>query len=92
LRKILSYFTMTFTLLFFIFLILTFLFPEILRAFKLGPVESRTIIMNLISLILVLNFLQPHLNLPWRIFCLISSFIILIESILMLGAWQQLFK
>lgn len=66
------------------------MYPNLLEQWKITPVEARTIIMNLISLILLIYFLQTHLKLSWRIFCLIGSFIVLIESILMLGAWKQL--
>lgn len=68
--------------------IMTFLYPEALNALFLTPTEARVIIMTLISFILLLSFLQIQMTLFWRIFCLIASFLTLIESILMLGAWH----
>jgi hypothetical protein len=92
LKKNISFLTMITTALFVIMVIITFLFPEILTALHLGQVEARTIIMNLISLILILTFMQTQLSLSWRIFCLVASFVVLIEAILMLGVWQQFIK
>lgn len=68
--------------------LMTFLYPEVLKALLLTPTEARVIIMTLISFILLLSFLQIQMSLYWRIFCLITSFMTLIESILMLGAWH----
>lgn len=80
------------TLIFFVVLVITYLYPETLSALNISPKVARTVLMDLISLILLLSFFQSHLTLSWRIFCLIASFIVMIESILMLGAWQQIIK
>ena len=80
------------TALFFAWVIITFLFPEILEALHLETFEAWTIIMNLISLILLLTFMQTQLSVPWRIFCLLASFLVLLESILILGAWHHIIK
>ncbi|MFP4498105.1 MAG: hypothetical protein ACLFQV_07830 [Vulcanimicrobiota bacterium] len=89
-KRATSIFNFLATVLFFAAVIITYMYPNLLEQWKITPVEARTIIMNLISLILLIYFLQTHLKLSWRIFCLIGSFIVLIESILMLGAWKQL--
>lgn len=91
-RKVVSYLTLPVTLLFFAALIITFLYPEFLQKLNLTETEAWVIIMNLISLIFLLSFLQTHLSLPWRIFCLIASFLVLFESILMLGVLNVIFK
>lgn len=88
-KKTLSQLNITATILFFITLIITYLYPEVTNALMLNPIEARGVLMTLISFILLLSFLQSQLSLPWRIFCLIASFIVLIESMMMLGAFQS---
>ncbi len=66
-------------------LIITFLYPNVLKKLNITDMEAWTVIMNLISLLLLLYFFNPYLSFAWRIFCLLASFVILIESILMLG-------
>lgn len=90
-NRTVSYLNIVSTILLFISIIITFLYPEITEALLLTPTEARVIIITMISFILLLSFLQPQLTLFWRILCLLFSFLTLIESILMLGAWEKLF-
>jgi len=92
LNKVLSKINIALTFLFLIFLTLTFLYKDVMVSIHLSQTESWVILMTMISLILMISFLQTHLSLPWRIFCLAASFVTLIESILMLGAWEKLLK
>jgi hypothetical protein len=92
LKKMLSQLSLTATILFVVTLVISLLYPEVLKVLFLTQMEARSIILTLISLILLLSFLQSQLSLSWRIFCLITSFIVLIESILMLGAWQRIIR
>jgi hypothetical protein len=92
LKKTLSHLNITASILFIVTLAITYLYPEVTKNLYLSIVEARAVLMTLISLILLLSFLQSQLSLPWRIFCLIGSFIVLIEAILMLGAWDILAK
>lgn len=89
-KRMLSQLNITATILFFITLTMTFLYPEILKALYLSSTEAQAILMTLISFILLLSFLQSHMSLTWRIFCLIGSFLVLMEVILMLGAWHRI--
>ena len=91
-KKAISYINVIVTILCILCIIITFLYPEVVKSLKLSPSEARVIIMTLISLILLLSFLQPQLTLSWRLFCLIAAFLIIIESVLMLGTWEKLIK
>ncbi len=91
-RKTLSHLNITATVLFLITLAITYLYPEVTRVLLLSAAEARAIIMTLISLILLVSFLQTHMSLTWRILCLVGSFVVLIESIFVLGSWQRLIK
>ena len=91
-NRTISHLTFVSVILFIISVIATFLYPEVVKALILSPTEARVIIMTLISFILLLGFLQTQMNLYWRIFFLIASLLTIIESILMLGAWQIILK
>jgi len=92
LNKTVSHLNIAVTILFIISVIMTFLYPEITNALLLSPTEARVIIMTLVSLNLMLYFLQTQLSVYWRIFCLLGSFLTLIESVLMLGAWENILR
>ena len=70
------------------FMALTFLWPEYIPFLYLSTETCMLIIMHLISLLFLLAFFQTHLSLPWRIFSIISSFLVLIESTMMLQIWR----
>lgn len=87
-RKLIFYANVVSILLFAGFLCLTFLWPEYIPFFYLSYDSCILIIMHLISLLFLLAFFQKHLSAPWRIFCVISSFIVLLESTMMLRIWR----
>jgi len=73
---------------FFFFMAAAFLWPEYLPYFSLSYQSCLLIIMHLISFMLLLAFFQARLSLPWRVFCIVASFFVLIEATIMLEIWR----
>lgn len=90
-NKTVTYLSLVATILLVITLMITFLYPEIIRSLLLSVTEARVIIVTLISFILLLAFLQTQLSWTWRIASLVASFLTLLESVLMLGTWESIF-
>ena len=87
-RKVIFYANVVTIIVFLVFMAVTFLWSEYLPYFNLTYQSCLLIIMHLISLMFLLAFFQTHLSLPWRVFCVISSFFILIEATIMLDIWR----
>lgn len=80
-NKIISYLSISATLIFPGILALAIFVPEYLPFFGLNVKKCYMAAMQLMSLILLLSFIQtPKLEWRWQIFTLIFSFIILGES------------
>jgi len=61
-------------------LLTTCVFPEWQKPLHLDPRASQMITMNLISLLLLLAYLQRNLTPGWRIFALAGAFMVMAES------------
>ena len=64
-------------------------FPHHLASLHLTLLDSQLVIMQLISLLMLLAFLQKNLSTGWRLFTLTGSFVVLGESILMSGLFVK---
>gem|GEM_PF-1627328 len=87
-RKVIFYANVVTMIIFFIFMAVAFLWPEYLPYFNLSYETCLLAIMHLISLLFLLAFFQKELSVVWRVFCVIASFMILIEATLMLKLWR----
>ena len=61
-------------------LVITYVVPAQLQRFHLDPTSARMLILNLISLSLLLAYIQRNLTPAWRTFSLVFAFVILLES------------
>jgi hypothetical protein len=87
-RRVIFFANVVTIALFLSFMAMAFLWPEYLPYFNLSYSTCLLAIMHLISLMFLLAFFQHQLSVPWRIFCVLASFFILLEATLMLEIWR----
>lgn len=89
-RRVIFFLNVAAILFFAAFMALTFVWPEYIPYLGLSYQGCLLAIMHIISLMLLLAFFQTHLPTAWRVFSIIASFVVLIESTLMLEIWRYL--
>jgi hypothetical protein len=87
-RKVIFYANVVTIICFLFFMAVAFFWAEYLPYFCLSYQSCLLIIMHLISLMFLLAFFQERLSLPWRVFCVIASFFVLLEATVMLDIWR----
>lgn len=68
------------TLVLLVSLVVSYALPQYLPRLHLTPVDGQMLNMQLVSLLLLLAYLQRNLTGGWRIFALASAFVVLVES------------
>lgn len=87
-KKIIFFCNIAGFLLFFVALSLALLGPEYLGVIHLSREDCFLVCMQLVSFLLLVISFHERLEISWRVFGLIASFLVLVESALMLDIWR----